>query len=191
MNQNNVRVDKNDLSILEPQKKLSISLDKSKIHAGAYTVNWLVLSKSDGHITKGAYVFSLSNIGSRNISSQQSPMSNQSSSSTTQAFTKGFINNNVNLTMGINPLKVGNNTFNLAVTGIDGKPVKNINNIYLIFNNPGKDLGPIVETMNKVSDGKYTSRGSFISELGSWEIKIIVQRMGEYDINQIFNVNVT
>lgn len=59
VDQNNTRVDKNDLSISEPEKKLSISLDRFKIHPGVYHVNWLVLSKGNGHITKGAYIFTL------------------------------------------------------------------------------------------------------------------------------------
>ncbi len=70
VDQNNVRIDKNDLSISESEKKISTSLDKSKINSGIYNVNWLVLSKEDGHITKGAYVFSLNN---NNSSQQQQP----------------------------------------------------------------------------------------------------------------------
>ncbi len=58
VDQNHLRVDKNDLS-LDSQKKLSTSLDKSKMHAGVYTVNWLALDKDDGHITKGSYAFSI------------------------------------------------------------------------------------------------------------------------------------
>ena len=55
---NNERIDNNDLKVLDSGKALSISLDKSKVIPGVYTVNWLVLSNGDGHITKGSYVFS-------------------------------------------------------------------------------------------------------------------------------------
>ena len=60
-------------------KKLSVSLDKSKIDAGKYIVKWIVLSKEDGYLTKGAYVFSLNNNNSSNPQQQKPAItSNQS-----------------------------------------------------------------------------------------------------------------
>jgi methionine-rich copper-binding protein CopC len=179
----NIRVDKNDLSLIDSGKKLSISLDKSKIHLGTYTVNWLVLSKDDGHITKGAYVFSLDNNNSSK-QQQQSIISNQS----LPIYSKSFIKDNVNLTLVINPLKAGNNTFNLTAVSLDGKPVGNISNVFLTFNNPDRDIGPISNTMKQISVGKYSSNGNFISQTGNWEIKVVVQRISDYDINQTFDV---
>ena len=63
---NNERIDNNDLKVLDSGKSLSISLDKSKVIPGVYTVNWLVLSNDDGHITKGSYVFSFDGQSSQN-----------------------------------------------------------------------------------------------------------------------------
>ena len=63
---NNERIDNNDLKMLDSGKALSISLDKSKVIPGVYTVNWLVLSNDDGHITKGSYVFSFDGQSSQN-----------------------------------------------------------------------------------------------------------------------------
>jgi methionine-rich copper-binding protein CopC len=57
---NNERIDKNDLR-LDADKMLSITLDKSKMKHGIYSVIWLILSKDDGFITKGSYYFSLEN----------------------------------------------------------------------------------------------------------------------------------
>jgi methionine-rich copper-binding protein CopC len=181
----NIRVDKNDLSSIDSGKTLSISLDKSKIHLGTYTVNWLVLSKDDGHITKGAYVFSLDNNNSSK-QQQQSIISNHS----LPIYSKSFIKDNVNLTLAINPLKAGNNTFNLTAVSLDGKPVGNITNVFLTFNNPNKDIGPIPNTMKQISIGKYSSNGNFISQIGDWEIKAFVQRTGAYDINQTFDIKI-
>ena len=185
--QNNARIDKNDLSVIAPEKKLSITLDKSKIHTGTYTVNWLVLSKDDGHITKGSYVFSLANNNNSSIDEKQlQSLSNQSSIT----YSKSFINDNVNLTLAITPFKIGNNTFNLTVKGPDDKSVGNISNVLLIFNNAEKDIGPISNTMKQISVGKYISGGNFIGQPGNWEIKIIVQRMQAYDINQSFDITI-
>lgn len=57
INLNNERIDNNDLQVLDAQKSLSISLDKSRILPGIYTTDWFVLSKKDDHITRGSYVF--------------------------------------------------------------------------------------------------------------------------------------
>ena len=56
----NERVDNNDLKLAESVKSLSVSLDKMKLKSGKYTINWLVLSKDDGFITKASYAFSIS-----------------------------------------------------------------------------------------------------------------------------------
>ena len=59
VNSNNERVDNKDPKLAGSANALSVSLDKSKITPGTYTINWLVLSKDDGYITKGGYIFSL------------------------------------------------------------------------------------------------------------------------------------
>ena len=43
----------------------SISIDTPKLKPGIYTVSWLALSRDDGHITKGSYVFTVSNASNR------------------------------------------------------------------------------------------------------------------------------
>lgn len=55
----NERIDNQDLKITQSEKSLSVSLDKSKLMSGIYTVKWVVLSKDDGFITKGSYTFSI------------------------------------------------------------------------------------------------------------------------------------
>jgi methionine-rich copper-binding protein CopC len=178
---NNERIDNNDLNVLESSKSLSISLDKSKVTPGIYTVNWLVLSKADGHITKGSYVFTLAEGGQ-----SQQPATNASSE-----YSKNVTDDNVILSFNISPFKVGQNTFNIQASYVNGTVVENIKDVFLEFNNPAKNLGPIVDVMDKIESGKYTSTGSFLSQEGDWEIKITAQRTGEYDINQLINVNVT
>jgi len=187
--QNNNRIDKNDLSLAEPEKKLSISLDKSKVQAGTYTVNWIVLSKDDGHITKGSYVFSINNNNNSSNKQQQQQQTNVSNQSL-PTYSKRFINNNVNITLSISPYKIGNNTFNLTAIGLDGKPVGNISNVFLTFNNPDKGIGPIPNTMKQISTGNYSSNGNFISQPGNWVIKVVIQRINAYDINQSFDIKI-
>jgi methionine-rich copper-binding protein CopC len=181
---NNERIDNDDLKVLDSSKSLSISLDKSKVTPGIYTVNWLVLSKADGHITKGSYVFSYYESG-QNQNQQQTATIDSS------LYSKNVTADNVVLNFVISPFKVGQNTFTIQASSVNGTAVENIQDVYLEFSNPAKNLGPIVDRMDKMEVGKYASTGSFISQEGSWEIKITVQRTGEYDINQTINVNVT
>ena len=56
----NERVDNQDLKLANSDKSLSVSLDKLKLKAGTYTISWLILSKDDGFMTRGAYTFSIS-----------------------------------------------------------------------------------------------------------------------------------
>jgi len=80
------------------------------------------------------------------------------------------------LAFDISPNKVGQNTFNLSAFYTNGTAVDNIRNVFLEFNNPTKNLGPIAETMDKMDSGKYSSTGNYLSQNGTWEIKVIVQR---------------
>ncbi|MDN5847941.1 MAG: copper resistance protein CopC [Candidatus Nitrosocosmicus sp.] len=185
INSNNERIDKNDLQVLDAEKSLSISLDKSKAVPGIYTTDWLVLSKEDGHITKGSYVFSVADNNVQNQQQQQNTIeiSSEYSNNVTTL-------DDVVLTFDISPNKVGQNTFNLSASNTNGTAVENIRNVFLEFNNPTKNLGPIVDTMDKIDSGKYSLVGNYLSQNGAWEIKVTVQRIGDYDINQQFDVEI-
>src|ERR671914_1933142 len=57
-NSKNERGDNNDFKIIgQNDREASVTLDKNKILDGVYSVAWLVLSRDDGHISKGSYVF--------------------------------------------------------------------------------------------------------------------------------------
>lgn len=185
VNSNNERIDNNDLQLLDSEKSLSVSLDKSKMVPGIYTTDWIVLSKEDGHITKGSYVFSV----------EDSNVTNQEQQQNTTDVSSGYSNNvttadNVILTFDITPNTVGQNIFNLSASYTNGTAVDNIRNVYLEFSNPVKDLGPIIDTMDKINSGEYSLVGNYLSQDGNWEIEITVQRISEYDINQQFDVKI-
>ena len=187
INSNNERIDGNDLKIADSDKTLSVSIDKSKITPGIYTVNWETLSKDDGHITKGSYVFTVND----KIAQQSQNSQIKSNISSFTGYSKNFMTaDNIVLKFNMIPFNVGQNNFTLGVSHTNGTAVENIRNVFLEFNNPEKNLGPIVETMDKVGAGNYSKSGSFISQEGNWQIKITVQRIGEYDINQKLDVQV-
>ncbi len=180
---NNGRIDNNDLKVSDSSKSLSVSLDKSKVIPGIYTVNWLVLSKDDGHITKGSYVFSFAE-------KEQNQNQQQIATNTSSQYSKNITAENVLINFAISPFKVGQNTFTILTSYLNETTVENIKDAYLEFNNPVKNLGPIIDKMDKIDSGRYASTGSFLSQEGNWEIKITVQRIGDYDINQTIKVNV-
>ena len=187
LNSNNERIDNNDLKITDSDRALSVSIDKSKITPGIYTVNWAALSKDDGHITKGSYVFSFDNKNTQQAQNSQIMSNANSSTSYSKNFTTA---DNIVLKFNMIPFSVGQNNFTLGISHVNGTAVENIRNVFLEFNNPEKNLGPIVETMDKVGAGNYSKSGSFISQEGNWQIKITVQRIGEYDINQKLDIQV-
>ena len=51
-------------------------------------------------------------------------------------------------------------------------------------------MGPLVDTLKKVGAWNYSSTGNCLSQEGKWEIKLTVQRIDEYDINQRIDVDV-
>ncbi len=186
MNSMNERIDNNDLRASDSDKSLSVTLDSSKVIPGVYTVNWLVLSKDDGHLTKGSYVFSVEDNSSKTQQPSTQNISNMSPGYSTNITTA----DHVVLNFDITPFKVGSNSFDLRVYDVNGTAIENIRNVFLEFNNSDKNLGPLVDTMKKVETGNYSSTGNYLSQEGKWQIKLTVQRIGEYDINQGFEVDV-
>ena len=59
MNSKNERIDNNNLRTSDSDRSLSVTLTASNVITGFYTVNWIVLFKDGGYITKGPYVFGL------------------------------------------------------------------------------------------------------------------------------------
>ena len=139
LNSNNERIDANDLKISDSDKTLSVSVDKTKITPGVYTVNWAVLSKDDGRITKGSYVLT--------VDDKNTPQGQNSQIQSNIGCTTGYSENfttadNIVLKFNMIPFIVGQNNFTLGVTHTNGTAVENIRNVFLEFNNPEKNLGP-------------------------------------------------
>ena len=184
-NSKNERVDNNDFKIIgQNDRKASVTLDKNKFLDGVYSVSWLVLSRDDGHISKGSYVFRVQS--PQELQSQQMGASAQRANINNNSLVEQATVDNVNITLKVTPFYVGENSFNVTFTEKSGEFSSNINNVILAFTNPQAELGPIVETLNKTGEGKFGAQGSYLSQLGNWEIRITAQRSGGYDLNHIF-----
>ncbi len=158
-------------------------MDSTKLSSGTYTISWLVLSKDDGHITKGSYVFTITDPLSitNNITNTTKEEIN--------IFLEQTIIDKVNLEYEISPLIAGDiNTFTVTLKDEMGKPIDNVKNVMLQFNNQEQNIGPIIANLKKSENGIYNTTGAYLSQEGKWNIKITVQRTGEYDLNHSFDI---
>ena len=180
LNTNNERIDSNDFKIIgQDERAASVTLDPTKLSSGTYTISWLVLSKDDGHITKGSYVFSITD-----------PLSTSNTTTNeTNKFVEKTIIDKVHLEYEIIPLIAGDiNTFTVTLKDEMGKPIDNVKNVIMQFNNQEQNIGPIIANLKKVENGIYNTTGPYLSQDGEWNIKITVQRTGEYDLNHSFDI---
>ena len=184
LNSNNERIDNKDFKIIgEDERGALVTLDSTKLSRGTYTISWLVLSKDDGHITKGSYVFTITDPLSitNNITNTTKEKTN--------IFLEQTIIDKVNLEYEISPLIAGDmNTFTVTLKDEMGKPIDNVKNVMLQFNNQEQNIGPIIANLKKSENGIYNTTGAYISQEGKWNIKITVQRTGEYDLNHSFDI---
>ncbi|MDQ4065994.1 MAG: CopD family protein, partial [Thermoproteota archaeon] len=117
-------------------------------------------------------------------------MEMQDTSTATPGFSEQVTISGVDTTLEITPFHAGFNTFTITLNdAATGLPPQNINAVYLRFTNPEARIGPIVTTLNSTgeSSGRYSAIGGYLSQTGNWEIDLIVQRMGAYDLNHSFD----
>lgn len=184
-NSKNERVDNNDFKITgKNDREATVTLDTSKLSNGVYTVSWLVLSRDDGHITKGSYVFNIQSLQQQQSSQQGMILTGQQNNG--NIFSESSTVDNINVTLKITPFYVGQNTFNVTLTDQSGTFPTNIRNVILSFTNQDVGIGPIVATLNKTGEGKFAAQGNYLSQPGNWDIKVTAQRSGAYDLNHTF-----
>ena len=183
LNPFNERVDNNDFKIVtQDERGATVTLDSTKLSNGTYTVSWLVLSKDDGHITKGSYVFT--------ITDKSETTNTTTKDNEANTFLERTVIDNVNLEYEITPLQVGINTFIVALKDDNNKPLSNINNVIMQFTNQNQNIGPIIANLKKTGDGVYSVTGAYLSQEGEWNVKITVQRSGQYDLNHSFEISI-
>jgi copper transport protein len=117
-------------------------------------------------------------------------MEMQDTSTATPGFSEQVTISGVDTTLEITPFHAGFNTFSITLNdAATGLPPQNINAVFVRFTNPEARIGPIVTTLNSTgeSSGRYSAIGGYLSQTGNWEIDLIVQRMGAYDLNHSFD----
>ena len=117
-------------------------------------------------------------------------MEMQSTTSTAAlGFSEEATRTGIDATLEITPFHPGFNTFTITLNDTaTGSPPQNINAVYLRLTNPEARIGPIVTTLNSTGDGsgRYSAIGGYMSQPGNWEIDLVVQRIGAYDLNYSF-----
>ncbi|MDQ4101018.1 MAG: CopD family protein, partial [Thermoproteota archaeon] len=119
-------------------------------------------------------------------------MEMQNTGAATPGFSEQVTISGVDTTLEITPFHAGFNTYTVILyDAATDSPPQNINAVYLRFTNPEARIGPIVTTLNSTDDGsgRYSAIGGYLSQTGNWEIDLIVQRMGAYDLNHSFEAN--
>jgi hypothetical protein len=139
----------------------------------------LALSRDDGHITKGSYVFTASSGANATVSESDTVIGTN--------FTDTAVVDNVNILLKIFPFFSGiNNNFTVSLSDSNGNAPTNIKTVFLIFSNKEVGIGPISTELTKVDEGEYSGSGAYLSQPGRWEVKITVQRINAYDLNHNF-----
>ena len=72
----------------------------------------------------------------------------------------------------------------------NNKPLSNINNVIMQFTNQNQNIGPIIANLEKTGDQAYSITGAYLSQEGEWNVKITVQRTGQYDLNHSFDISI-
>lgn len=158
-------------------------MDTEKLKPDVYSVSWLALSRDDGHITRGSYIFT--------IREAAAPPTEHVIYNNT--FSEQVEIDNVLLKYEISPFYAGvNNNFMLTLldTTSNNNPPINLRNVTWLFTNKQAGIGPIVATLGRVDDSTYSIDGGYLSQAGELDIRIVVQRTDAYDLNHSFDVQV-
>ena len=60
------------------------------------------------------------------------------------------------------------------------------------FTNQNQNIGPIIANLEKTGDrGVYSITGAYLSQEGEWNVKITIQRTGQYDLNHSFDISIS
>lgn len=91
--------------------------------------------------------------------------------------------------LAINPGKIGPNALEVILTGKDGQPAQNINNVEAYFIMQDMDMGIEVLdfTLLKNTPGYYEATTSILSMSGHWEIDLIIRRTGFADTKVVLH----
>jgi copper transport protein len=87
----------------------------------------------------------------------------------------------VPISLHISPFTVGFNNFTVNFLG-ENQDVSKVSNVFIEFKKSDLSLNPLNAQLQKSNGTAYSSFGGYLSQQGSWDLKITVQRSGSYDL---------
>jgi len=96
----------------------------------------------------------------------------------------------VDLTLRVAPAQIGDNE--IAVDVADRRPGAQAarSKMLLHFNMLGHQMAPLQTEAQSPNTQRYTTRGSFLSMGGRWNIEVVLRRAGFDDVTHIFQVDI-
>ncbi len=105
------------------------------------------------------------------------------------------LNNSINaddlhVSINISPGTVGQNTFTVKLTS-NGQPVDNVKETLLRFTPGQQNVSPSEAQLLGQGGGIYSTKGSYLSLPGNWQVQVVVRRENKFDTFANFNFSVT
>ncbi len=96
----------------------------------------------------------------------------------------------VDLTLRVAPAQIGDNE--MAVDVVDRRPGAQAaaSKVLLRFNMLGHPMAPLQTEARSSTTQRYTTRGSFLSMGGRWNIEVVLRRAGFDDVKHTFQVDI-
>lgn len=94
----------------------------------------------------------------------------------------------LNVTLTLEPALVGQNTFDVLVTGANGQPLTDAKEVSLRFTFLGQSMGTAEAEASSLGEGHYRVDGGYLSLVGAWQVEVAVRREGAFDAFAPFRV---
>jgi copper transport protein len=95
----------------------------------------------------------------------------------------------LHISINISPGTVGQNTFTVKLTS-NGQPVETVKETLLRFTPGQQNVSPSEAQLLGQGNGTYTTKGSYLSLPGNWQVQVVVRRENKFDTFANFNFSV-
>ena len=96
----------------------------------------------------------------------------------------------LHVSINISPGTVGQNTFTVKLTS-NGQPVETVKETLLRFTPGQQNVSPSEAQLLGQGNGTYSTKGSYLSLPGNWQVQVVVRRENKFDTFADFNFSVT
>ena len=112
------------------------------------------------------------------------------SGATASGYAKTTKMNDLKIYLNIAPGYAGMNTFTTKITS-NGQPVTDAKNVSLEFSSKSGMMPDSKAALTNTGNGVYSLKGGYLSMPDQWDIKVVVQRTGQFDVYSDFSVPIS